>query len=210
MKIKRLIVGQLRTNCYLVWNKEKREAVIIDPGDDGGYITRRIQDLELKPKLIVATHAHFDHILAVTELKLAFKIPFFLHQADLPILRRTPKTVKYFLGFEADPPPEVDRFIKEGDLIKFGKEKLRVIETPGHSPGGVCLYHFQGKSALFSGDTLFCQGVGRTDFSYSSALDLQRSIEKLFQLPRETLVYSGHGPETTIGEEKMLWPISKR
>lgn len=201
MKIERLVVGQLQANSYLVWDVRSEEAIIIDPGDDGDYIIRKINDLGLKPKLIVATHGHFDHILAVPELKLAFKIPFLLHKKDLFLLKRSAETAHYFTGVGADPPLMPDKFIKEGDLIEFGEEKLKVIETPGHSPGGVALYS-RGGRILFSGDTLFCQGVGRTDFSYGSAQDLEESIDKLFKLPGKTHVYPGHGPETTVEREK--------
>jgi hydroxyacylglutathione hydrolase len=206
MEIEKLVVGQLRTNCYLVWDEKAGEGIVIDPGDDGDYILRRLQDLEIKPKLIIATHGHFDHILAATELKLALEVPFLIHRADLPLLKKTKQSAKYWLGVEVDPPPlDVDRFIKEGDKIKFGQETLEVIESPGHSPGGIALYSNKRK-ILFSGDTLFKRGVGRTDLSYSSSKDLAESLEKLFNLPPETVVYPGHGPETTIGEEKTLNP----
>jgi len=210
MKIEHLVVGLLATNCYLVWDKESREAIIIDPGDGGDYIINKIQDFELKPKLIVATHGHVDHIMAVTEIKLTFEIPFLMHQGDQFLIKRTKPSARYWFGIEADPPPKVDKFIKEGDLIRFGKEKLKVIETPGHSPGGVALF---GKhpTLLFSGDTLFRQGIGRYDFSYASKEDLFASIKKLLKLPDKTKVYPGHGEETTIREEKFylkdfLWP----
>ncbi|TSC54163.1 MAG: metallo-beta-lactamase family protein, partial [Microgenomates group bacterium LiPW_31] len=120
--------------------------------------------------------------------------------ADLFLIKRTRASAKYWFGAEADPPPKVDQFIQEDDLIKFGKEKLKVLETPGHSPGGVA---FLGRGVVFAGDTLFYQGVGRTDFSYASEADLVNSIKnKLFKLPDEIVVYPGHGEETTIGEEK--------
>jgi len=132
VKIEKLVVGQLQTNCYLVWDEKSGEVIIIDPADDADYIIRRIQDFELKPKLILATHGHFDHVLAVPELKLAYGIPFLMHKADLFLLKRSKETAKYFTGAQADPPLMPNKFIKEGDLIKFGKEKLKVIETPGH------------------------------------------------------------------------------
>lgn len=200
MKIERLIVGQLQTNCYLVWDEKTFKTVIIDPGDDGDYIIRRIQDFNLKPKLIIATHGHVDHVLAITELKLAFSIPFWMHKADVFLVKRTRASAKYWFGAEADRPPKVDQFIQEGDLIKFGKEKLKVLEIPGHSPGGVA---FLGRGVVFAGDTLFYQSVGRTDFSYASEIELMNSIKnKLFRLLDETVVYPGHGEETTIEEEK--------
>jgi len=205
MKIEKLVVGQLQTNCYLVWDEKSREAVIIDPADDADYIIRKIQDFKLKPKLILATHGHFDHVLAVPELKLAYGIPFLMHKADLFLLKRSKETAKYFTGAQADPPLMPNKFIKEGDLIKFGKEKLKVIETPGHSPGGVS---FLSRGIVFDGDTLFHQGIGRYDFSYASKEDLFDSIKKLLKLPDKTRVYPGHGEETTVGEEKKVFSLS--
>lgn len=200
MKIETLVLGQLATNCYLVWDEKTQEAVIIDPADEGTFIIQKIQDWGLKPKLIIATHGHFDHLLAATELKLAFNIPFLMHKADLFLLARIQETTKHFTGFEADPPPPVDKFLKDGDEVILGKEKLKVIEAPGHTPGSISLHN---KSVLFSGDTLFNNGIGRTDFSYASQEQLISSIEaKLFKLPNNTEVYPGHGPKTTILQEK--------
>ena len=202
MEIESLRVGQLETNCYLVFCPKTKEAVIIDPGDAGDFISQKILDLKLKPKLILATHGHFDHILAVTELKLAFNIPFLMHKDDLFLLKRVKRTAEYFLGYPADLPPVVDRYLTEGESIMFGKEKLKVIETPGHTPGGVSLF---AKGVLFSGDTLFCQGVGRTDFSYCSYKDLMKSLQKLFKLPGKTVVYPGHGSETNLVAEQSFF-----
>ncbi len=204
MEIVRLAVGQLQTDCYLAFCPKTREAVIIDPGDDGDFIGRRIGDLAIRPKLILVTHGHFDHVLAATELKLAFGIPFAIHPKDLFLLKRLRQTAEHFLGYDACPEeikgPEVDRFLKEGDVVGFGRERLRVIETPGHTPGSVCFYS-SGDEVLFSGDILFYRGIGRTDFSYASPEDLSESLRKLFVLPGETIVYPGHGQETTIGAE---------
>jgi len=205
MKIKTLVLGQLATNCYLVYDEKKQETIIIDPADEGTFIIQTILDLKLKPKLIIATHAHFDHILAVTELKLALNIPFLMHKNDLPLLKRLGRSTKFFTGLEADPIPKVDKFIKEDDEISFGKEKLSVIETPGHTPGGISLF---SSGVLFSGDTLFKNGVGRTDFSYASREQIISSIKaKLFHLPDKTQVYPGHGEETTILAEKQSLKI---
>lgn len=217
MRIEKLIVGQLKTNCYLVWEERTQEGVIIDPGNDAEYILNRVNDLELKPQFILATHGHFDHVLAVLEIKLALKIPFLINEKDLFLVKRAVQSAKFFTGGKDGLKPLVDKFIKEGDLISFGSaeqnSQLKVVETPGHSPGGVV---FEGRGVLFrekqgsrearflfSGDTLFRQAVGRTDLSYSSHQDLIDSIKnKLFKLPDETIVYPGHGEQTTIGEEK--------
>ena len=206
MDILTLPVGPLQTNCYLASCPETKETLIIDPGYRGDFITQKILDLKLKPKLIVATHGHIDHIGSVLELKLNLQIPFLVHKKDLFLLKRAKETVEYFLGF--NPYPEliqwkqaekfIDQYVKEGDEITFGEEKLEVIETPGHTPGGVSLY---SKGILFAGDTLFKNGVGRTDLSYYSQEDLEKSLQKLAKLPPKTTVYSGHGPETMIVDE---------
>jgi len=207
VKIERLIVGQLQTNCYLVWDKNTGEGVVIDPGDDAEYIRNRIRDLEIKPLYLLATHGHFDHILAVLELKLAFKIPFLINSKDLFLVERAVASANFFAKNKEALPVLVDGFIKENDLVSFGKnEGLKVIETPGHSPGGVVFESFalqNERGVVFSGDTLFKDGFGRTDFSYCSHLDLMSSLKnKLFKLPDETIVYPGHGEETTIEEAK--------
>ncbi|OGD62762.1 hypothetical protein A2160_04830 [Candidatus Beckwithbacteria bacterium RBG_13_42_9] len=200
MKIISLVVGQLQTNCFLAVDQETDEALIIDSGDDAELIIQKIQDERIKPVGIVATHGHFDHCLAVLELRLAFSIPFYLHQNDLALLKRMSSSARHFLGIEVGPAPKVDRFIKAGDNLSFGKESFEVIETFGHTPGSISLYS-QPNKVIFVGDTIFADGgVGRTDFSYSNEADLNKSIKKLLKLPAETLVYTGHGEETTIGE----------
>jgi len=203
MKVEKLRVGQLQSNCYLVYDSQSKEGVIIDPGDDADFVLNRLRDLEIKPLFILATHGHFDHVMAVEELKLALKIPFLINQKDLFLIKRTVPTARFFTGERGVLSPQTDRFLKEGDQIIFGGEKqLKVIFTPGHSPGGVA---FLGRGVVFTGDTLFAQGVGRTDLSYSSRQDLLDSIKnKLFKLPDETIVYPGHGEITTIGEEKQF------
>ena len=201
IKVECLVVGQLQTNCYLVWEEETQEGVIIDPGDDAEYILNRVKDLEIKPLFILATHGHFDHVLAVLELRTALKIPFLINEKDLFLLKRAVSSAKFFTGEKEPLKPIVDKFIKENDIISFGKKgKLKVIDSPGHSPGGVV---FENRGVVFSGDTLFKQGIGTTQYSYCFQFDLLSSIKnKLFKLPDETIVYPGHGEETTIGEEK--------
>lgn len=202
LKVECLVVGQLQTNCYLVWEKETQEGVIIDPGDDAEYILNRVRDLEMKPLYILATHGHFDHVLAVLELKTALKIPFLANEKDLFLLKRAVGSAKFFTGEKDALKPLVDKYIKENDRISFGKKgELKVIDSPGHSPGGVV---FESRGVVFTGDTLFKQGMGTTQYSYCSETALLNSIKnKLFKLPDETIVYPGHGEETTIGEEKV-------
>ncbi len=202
MKIRSLVVGQLQSNCFLIFDEPKKEGIIIDPGDDADYIIRIIKDEQMKPELIITTHGHFDHIQAATELKLAYNISFLMHAKDKKILNRMNQTAKYFTGVEAGPPPKIDKLLKEKQKIKIGSIELEVIETPGHTPGSVCLYN-KKDNVLFAGDLIFAGGgVGRTDFSYSNPLQLQESLQQILKLPKNTTIYSGHGPETTIKNEE--------
>lgn len=202
MEIRKLVTGQLQTNCYLVYDNQASDVIIIDPGDDADYIARIIADINKKPSKIIATHGHFDHVLAVTELKLAYDIPFLIHKDDEFLLKRLQSTAKHFLGVKTDPTPIADKYLKKDDEIKIGKYILKIIETPGHTPGGISLYCKNAKT-LFAGDTVFEQGgVGRTDFVYANNDQLMESIQKLLKLPEDTVVYTGHGGKTTIKEVK--------
>lgn len=202
MGIEKLIVGQLQTNCYLVWDQSSREAILIDPGDDAELIANRARDLDLNPILIVATHGHFDHLLAANELKWAWGVSLALHKKDAFLVRRLRSSTRHWTGQESGPAPEIERFLKESDLVSFGQKSLSILETPGHTPGGISLYDRE-EGRLFSGDTLFKRGFGRTDFEYASTADLENSLQKLFKLPPETIVYPGHGAPTTIGAESV-------
>ena len=209
MEISKITVGQLQTNCYLVW-EENRQALIIDPGDSADYLGEKIQSLELEPLMIVATHAHFDHILAAFELKLNFQIPLAMSKKDQFILAYMQKSAQYWLNFKNEPtspPPTIDRNLKEGDQVKLDKTALQIMATPGHTPGGISLYHPQ-EGIVFTGDTLFDDGYGRIDLPGGEAKDLHQSLHKLFKLPSKTRVFPGHGPETTIGKAKKKLDLS--
>ena len=186
MLVETLVVGQLKTNCYLFYDENSHDCFIIDPGDDADFIINKIKDLNLKPKAILATHGHFDHVLAATELKLAFNIPFYLNAkptcrqaGDAKILKRTESTTKYFTGIKPDPLPKVDKRLKEGQVLKAGNLIFRVLETPGHTPGSVCFYCRQ-KNLIFVGDLIFANGsYGRTDLKGGDFEKLQKSIKKI-------------------------------
>ncbi len=195
-------IGQLRTNCYLVVCQKTKKAVVIDAGDEGSFLSEKILALGIKPKFVVATHGHFDHLLAAEELRLNFKIPFLLHQEDLFLLKKARQSVPYWLRTREEflVPREV-KFIKEGDKINFGKETFEVFETPGHTPGSVSLYN-KKENILFCGDLLFQNGVGRTDFAYGSDKNLKNSLKKIFSLPPKTLVYPGHGEKFILKRQK--------
>lgn len=201
MEIITLIVGQMQTNCYLV-HDQSPDTLIVDPGDDADYIERIISDNKLKPSKIVATHGHFDHIMAVTELQLAYSIPFKIHKSDEFLVKNMQSSAQHFLGIVTDPPPIIDEYLNPVSGIVVGKHKIQIIETPGHTPGSICLYSKKEK-ILFTGDLLFADGgVGRTDFSYSSPEDLHNSLQKIFKLPGETQILPGHGPASQLDLEK--------
>ena len=204
MQIKTLAVGQLSTNCYLTWNEENDECVIIDPGGEGDYISEEILKEKLRPIAIVLTHGHFDHMLAVIDLKLNFGLKVWMNKKDEFLYKQAGKSAKYWTGEKPGPIAEVDHDLKEGGL-SLGGMVFRILETPGHTPGSISLY-VPDEGIAFTGDTLFKEDVGRTDFRYADDEELWKSIkQRLFKLPEETKVYSGHGEETTIGQEKEAW-----
>src|SRR3989344_9190729 len=220
LTVKTLTVGDLAANCYLVSSSDggastdddssevETGCVIIDPGDDADFISETITNQKLKPLAIILTHGHFDHVLGCLELKLNFALSIYLNEKDRKLYTSANQSAKHWLKKNTLKVPPIDQFIKEGDEIKIGNEKLKVIETPGHTPGSICLYSSPPhnskfiihNSVLFTGDTLFKDAVGRTDLSYSSPSDLSKSLLKLkavsCQLP--TVVYPGHGESTTL------------
>lgn len=199
MRVLRLAVGQMRANCYLVIDDKSRETVIIDPGDEAEYITDILTRENLKPLLILATHGHFDHIMGAWALQLAYKLSLLMNKKDEFLVSRMTATARHFLELKnIDFEPVIKQDIKDGDKINFGKSFLTVIETPGHTPGGLSFYS-KKENLIFVGDLIFDEGyVGRTDFSYSNKASLKDSIKKILSLPGKTVVYSGHGEETSI------------
>lgn len=208
--ITKIMVGSMGTNCYIISDNKSCEAVILDPGDDGDYITQVISDKKLIPTEIVATHGHFDHILSVTELKLIYKIPFCMHANDQFLLKTMSSSVRHYLNITAGPTPVIDHFIQAGDIIKIGRLNFHVLETPGHTPGSICLYHKRSNN-LFVGDLLFAGGgVGRVDFSYSDANEMEESLDLINKLPSGTMIYPGHGEFFKLRQEEYtdLYEIS--
>ena len=200
MKIKKLPVGELKANCYLVWDEESGEGIVIDPGDEGEFISEEIMREQIEIKAIFLTHGHFDHVQAVLEVKLNYQVPILMNKNDERIYIESGKSRAYWTGQEGLPMPKVDRWVKNGDSVKFGAEIFEVIETPGHTPGSVCLYS-RKRGVLFSGDVLFKDGIGRVDFSYSDPEAMRESLTKLSKLPKGTKVLPGHGEETSIEDE---------
>ena len=197
------MVGSLQTNCYIL--QSGTAAIIVDPGDEPERIVRFVHDIKVKPSQIVATHTHFDHVLGVDAVRAKLKIPFLVHRDDLSMLESMQGRVRQIMGFEVPPPPKVDSYLKDGDVLRVGDETIRVLHTPGHSPGSISL---SGTSYVFTGDALFNQSIGRTDLPGGDLQILIHSIkERLFKLDDETVVYPGHGPETTIGDERLANPF---
>jgi len=194
-------VGRLLSNSYLVYDRDTGDAVIIDAGDEAEKILRLIQRHRVQVKAIYATHCHFDHVLAVREVKEVTGCKFYIHRDDFPLLESSAEEARKLLGVRYPPPPKPDGFVEDGDRISVGAEVLEVIHTPGHSPGSVC--YLSGRM-VFTGDTLFAGSIGRSDLSGGDLEKLLDSIlNKLFKLPDDTAVYPGHGPSTTIGAEKL-------
>ena len=192
----------MQANCYLL--EQDGNALLIDPGDSADFLLEKIAIQHLKLIGIVATHGHFDHIMAVGEIQLSYPtIPFYIYPKDKFLLKRVIETANHFLGFD----PVVIPITKTKDLNtgtwSISTFKFQILSTPGHTPGSVSLY-LKDSNILFSGDTLFNAGVGRYDFSYSSKEDLKTSLASLLLLPPQTIVYPGHGPETSIEAEQQV------
>jgi len=197
-------------NGYVVSCPRTREAVIIDPGDEVAELLRAIDAGGLPVKAILLTHAHLDHVTGVGRAKAAYGVPVWLHSDDLFLYEGAVEQGRMF-GLAVDPPPPVDRFYEPGVPFTFGDLTVDILHTPGHCPGGVCLaMGRQGASGreLFVGDTLFAGSIGRTDLSGGDYETLIRSIRTvLLAFPDDTVVHSGHGPDTTIGRERATNPF---
>ncbi len=204
MIISVLPVGLIQTNCYIVGCEETKEGVVIDPGGHPERILAEVERHGLTIRYVLDTHAHFDHIDANGPIVEATGATLALHPADLPLLKTAGGAALF--GLPATPGPLPDLELRDGDELTVGELRFRVLHTPGHTPGHVCFYEPK-EGVLFDGDVLFHRGVGRTDLPGGSWEQLMHSIRTiLFALPDETVVYSGHGPATTIGEEKRLNP----
>ena len=203
LNMKVLVVGSLGVNCYILHEEGHDEAVVIDPGGSEEAVWMHISAEGLALKAILNTHAHADHIGAVDFLREKTGAKFYIHEADAPMLLDARKNLSAFMGMPIVTKP-ADVLLKGGEVLDICQMKFTVLHTPGHSPGGVC---YLMEDRVFSGDTLFAESVGRTDFPGSSAKDLMTSVrEKLLVLPDEIKVYCGHGPETTIGHERKYNP----
>ncbi len=204
MKVHAFTVGPLQSNSYLLTDEVTREAALFDPGMESEPVADVLARERLTVTAIINTHGHFDHVFGNAYFKAKTGAPLLMHRADLDLVRRLEEQSLYF-GFRATPSPPPDRFLEEGDEVRVGGIRLRVLHTPGHSPGGICLVT---DGTAFVGDTLFAGSIGRTDLPGGSAETLLTSIrEKLLTLPDDTVIYPGHGPATTIGHERRHNPF---
>ncbi len=204
MKIKKMILGAVQTNCYLVFNDDTKEGIIIDPADSAERIIATIGNLQVKPVGILLTHGHFDHILAADFLKEHYGISVYLHKEEADLAANTGLNASKSFGMYGT--AQADVLAEDGEVLDLSGFSIKVLHTPGHTKGGAC-YYFENDQVLFSGDTLFAQSIGRTDLPTGSYSTLIRSVkEKLFTLPGKVLVFPGHGEETTIEYEMKYNP----
>lgn len=204
MILERVLVGPFQVNCYILAEDSNQEAILIDPGDEEDKIRRRLKKYHLKPSLIINTHGHIDHIGCDDK----FSVPVYIHKDDYPLLIDPQLNLSsmFSLSYQVKAPI---RKVEEKDKINLGNIYLEVIHTPGHTPGGICLLLKKPENKiLFTGDTLFFQGIGRTDFFGADQNLLIKSIrEKLISLSDDIVIYPGHGPTSTLGEEKKNNPF---
>jgi len=203
------VLGMVSTNCYIVYRKESkgtgekqglRPGVVIDPGDNAPFILNKCRELAVEPEAILLTHGHFDHILAVEDVRRTFHIPVLAGEKEIGLLEEPDRNLS--AGYGESMSVEADRWLRDGEVLELIGRKWRVIHTPGHTAGCLCFY-IEDEGVLFSGDTLFQGSVGRTDLPTARPEEIIASVvRKLFVLPEETKVYPGHGGSSTIGYEK--------
>ncbi len=203
MEVKTLVVGELDTNCYILYNAVGGEAYVVDPGDEAERILHTLVELAVQVKGVILTHVHFDHILAVKAVCRETGALLLVGAGDKPALIDTHRSLFDYFGRQNAFYLQADRLLQEGDTLPLGDENLTVLETPGHTPGCICL---DDGHILISGDTLFAQSVGRTDFPGGHGPTLMRSLARLMALEGDRTVYPGHGAPTTLGVERRCNP----
>ncbi len=205
MKVEKFVLGSMGTNCYLLINEATKEMIIVDPATCPDYIVNHVKNNGYIPKAILLTHAHFDHVMGIDGWVKEFNIPVYIHEKEKQLLIDPNLNLSFMFGSSYS----YDKVIclQDDQILEMAGVQLRVIHTPGHTAGGCC-YYVEAEGVLISGDTLFYQSVGRSDFPTGSMATLVRSIkEKLFCLPDDVMVYPGHNDATCIADEKMYNPF---
>ncbi len=203
MRISRFTVGAFQENCYLLVDEETTSAVLVDPGEEGSRLVAAVKEAGVRLQAIWVTHAHLDHVGGIAEVKRHFDVPIFLHPDDLPLYRLADRqAAAYGLPFETPPLP--DRVFSESEPLVLGTLRFSVLHAPGHAPGHVVIH---GHGVAFCGDCVFAGSIGRTDLPMSDARALARSLERIVELPAETALYPGHGPQTTLDRELVNNPF---
>jgi glyoxylase-like metal-dependent hydrolase (beta-lactamase superfamily II) len=203
LTVRTLTVGAFQENCYIVTDDRSHRSVVVDPGSEGDRIVDAIEKLGTTLEAIWITHAHVDHVGAIASVKRKWNVPVFLHPLDRRLYEAAPRQAEvYGVPFEEAPTPDLE--FSDGQRIKVGQVELTVMHTPGHAPGHVVIH---GHGIALVGDCLFAGSIGRTDLPFSNPPQLAASLEKIASLPPETVVYPGHGIETTIAQEKLSNPF---
>ena len=200
-----MVLGMVSTNCYLVYNDDTKEGVVVDPADNGAYILNKCNELGVTPVAILLTHGHFDHILAAEEIKKKYNIPIYACAKEEKTLQdpRINLTAFHMSSYTL----KADVYLTDLQVVELAGFSVQMIETPGHTLGSCC-YYLKDEGVLFSGDTVFCGSVGRTDFPEGSTAAIVNSLHRLLEaLPDDTEVYPGHDTSTTIGYEKRYNPF---
>ncbi|HWQ32124.1 MAG TPA: MBL fold metallo-hydrolase [Blastocatellia bacterium] len=210
MIIETFPVGLLQCNCTILGSAQTREAIVIDPGDEVQKILARLKAHRLEAKYIIATHAHIDHVGGFSELRAATGAPVYLHEGDQFLYDILPIQAQ-MIGLATPPSTQIDHYLSQGDELGAGEIRIKVHHTPGHTPGSLCFHLPDNEAKLFSGDTLFMRGIGRTDLWGGSFEQIMDSLHhRVLALPDETVVIPGHGPITTIGDERAHNPWLQR
>lgn len=204
--VQNLVLGMVATNTYFLMNPETKEMLLVDPADEAGAIEQKVSAMGGTPRAVLLTHGHYDHMLAADEVRKKYGIQVYAHELEEQVLENPSLNLS---GFWSSPySMKADCLVKEGDVLRLAGWEIHVMHTPGHTLGSVC-YYFPEQKILMSGDTLFCESYGRTDFPTSSARDMQNSIKRLLrELPEDTAVYPGHQCSTSIDMEKRFNPLA--
>jgi glyoxylase-like metal-dependent hydrolase (beta-lactamase superfamily II) len=203
VRVETLTVGPLQENCYLIIDEPSGAAALVDPGDEGDRVVAAVRSAGARLEAVWITHAHMDHVGGIAAVKRAFDVPVYLHPADEPLYRIADRQAAAF-GLWMEPPPPPDRELSDGQRLTLGGLEFKVIHAPGHAPGHVVIL---GHGAAFCGDCIFAGSIGRTDLPMSDPRRLAASLERIASLPPETILYPGHGPATTVGDELVTNPF---